>query len=193
MSNQKSIYARIVDFQSNMTAITKDATNPFFKSKYADLPAIQAGIQKPLSEAGLGYIQMPTIDGLITRLFSIEGETIESVYPMTIQGKPQDIGSAVSYAKRYALTAILGIIIDDSSDDDGQSSKIEYEKPKTKDSKPPVKWLSEEKLQDLLSSEDPIRIKTCLDCKEIEGIAFQMKSEYRAALSAFYEQLKRDL
>lgn len=131
---EKTIYSRIIDFQKSMPTIKKDETNPFYKSKYAPLDSIQKAIQEPLANAGLGYIQEATNEGLKTVLFDVDGNTKEFNYPAVFQGKPQEIGSTMTYAKRYALTACLGLIIE-GEDDDGNtaqnSQKQEYKKPQT--------------------------------------------------------------
>jgi ERF superfamily len=123
----KNIYKRIIEFQSNMSNVAKDANNPFFKSKYAPLDTIQQMIKKPLSDAGLGYTQYPTSEGLKTVLFDENGNTLEGSYPMVLTGKPQEVGSAMTYAKRYSLVGILGIIVG-GDDDDGNLAQQQVQK-----------------------------------------------------------------
>jgi hypothetical protein len=125
----KSIYECIIDFQSQMPIIKKTENNPFFKSKYADLANIQSQIREPLAKSGLGYIQITTETGLETRLFTKTGETIFFNYPVNLTGKAQEIGSSITYAKRYSLVALLGIIVD-GDDDDGNDAQ--NQKPITK-------------------------------------------------------------
>jgi hypothetical protein len=127
MPDVKTIYSKIINFQKNMPTVKKGETNPFYKSKYAPLDYIQKAIQKPLAEAGLGYFQEATSEGLKTTLFDIDGNTKEFNYPAIFQGKPQEIGSVMTYAKRYALTACLGLIIE-GEDDDGQKANDSNQK-----------------------------------------------------------------
>lgn len=138
----KNISAALLLFQVKMGKIKKDANNPFFKSKYATLSTILEHIQIPLSECGLSYSQFPTGDnGLTTILMHPDsGEYIQSTYNIqpvyeyqkekdkdgnivwradTPHVTPQSMGSAITYARRYALGAILGLNIDD--DDDGNA------------------------------------------------------------------------
>jgi hypothetical protein len=129
----KKLFQQLVEFQAELPAITKEANNPFFKSKYATLEAIQQTIQPLLTKHGLGYMFMPTVDGLACVLFNTTGEKIEFVYPANLTGKPQDIGSNITYAKRYALCAMLGLIVGDE-DDDGNKAQ-ETAKPVQKDEK----------------------------------------------------------
>jgi hypothetical protein len=66
---------------------------------------------------------MVTANGLVlvTRLMHKSGEFIESSYPLPSGGKPQEMGSALTYARRYCYCAILGIAAD--SDDDGAAAQ----------------------------------------------------------------------
>jgi hypothetical protein len=136
MSTTKTIYGRLIDFQSQMPVIEKGAKNPFFKSKYATLDSIQFAIQPILKEVGLAYTQTISEDktSLITTLYDEEGKSlVAGNYPVNLSGKAQDVGSAITYAKRYSLVAFLGLIVADESDDDGNQAqdtkKVEIKKP----------------------------------------------------------------
>lgn len=116
-------------FQSKMDPIKKDTTNPFFKKNYASLFTILNSIQIPLYECGLAFSQFPDGEnGLTTILIHAEsGEYIEATYSIhPLKNEPQAIGSALTYARRYAIGAILGLNIDE--DDDGNGAN---DKPKT--------------------------------------------------------------
>jgi len=142
----KSIAAALLKFHGLVGKIAKDASNPFFstaqkKAKYATLSNIQEAIRQPLQDAGLTYVQFPDgNNGLTTILMHSEsGEYIQATYvmhPAPSYDKekdgnkviwrsepyvsPQGLGSAITYARRYALGAILGLNIDD--DDDGNAA-----------------------------------------------------------------------
>jgi hypothetical protein len=127
-----SLAKALIDFNGRVSKISKDAKNPFFKSNYASLSNIQDAISKPLAESGLVYSQMPTgVNGLCTILIHAEsGEYIMDSYTMPVSkpNDPQAVGSAITYAKRYALAGILGLNIDD--DDDGnKAAEKDVEKP----------------------------------------------------------------
>ena len=117
----KNLAKALSTFQVKVDKIKKDATNPFFKKNYASLSNIQDAIAVPLQESGLVYSQMPSDqNNLTTILVEVEsGEYFQSTYNMPVAriNDPQAVGSAITYAKRYALVAILGLNIDD--DDDG--------------------------------------------------------------------------
>lgn len=111
-----------VKLQSAIKPAIKDATNPAFKSKYADLGAVWEAVREPLSEHGFGVVQAPQFEGetmwLETTLLHVSGEKMTSRYPLRpVKQDPQGYGSAITYAKRYALSAMLGVVADD--DDDG--------------------------------------------------------------------------
>lgn len=127
----KSIAGALVKFQSSVSKVAKEANNPFFKSKYASLANILDTIQKPLSECGLAISQFPDGDALTTIIIHSEsGEWMESSYVMPVAkaNDPQAMGSAITYARRYALGSILNLNIDD--DDDGEKAMGRTSAPK---------------------------------------------------------------
>jgi hypothetical protein len=119
----KNIAGALVKFQASVSKVAKEANNPFFKKKYASLANILDTIQKPLSECGLAISQFPDGDALTTIILHADsGEWMESSYVMPVakQNDPQAMGSAITYARRYALGSILNLNIDD--DDDGEKA-----------------------------------------------------------------------
>lgn len=122
-SNQVSSLAKsMILFQVKVESIKKDAKNPFFKSSYASLSNILDAIKEPLIESGLSILQFPTGDyGLTTILLHESGEYLKSEYLMKpVKDDPQSRGSAITYARRYALASILCLNIDE--DDDGNTA-----------------------------------------------------------------------
>lgn len=118
----KNIAKAIMTFHLKVGKIGKDATNPFFNKKYASLSNILDVIQVPLAESGLTFAQFPTGEhGLTTILMHAEsGEFLMSDYDMKpVKDDPQGKGSVITYQRRYALGAVLGLNIDD--DDDGHT------------------------------------------------------------------------
>lgn len=112
----------LAKFHAMVGRISKDAKNPFFKSNYASLPHIITEIAEPLEKAGLVLSQFPNGDGLTTMLIHAEsGEFISATYTLQVvrQNDPQAQGSAISYARRYAITSILNLAI---ADDDAEAA-----------------------------------------------------------------------
>lgn len=217
----QNIGKAITLFQTKMEKIKKDATNPFFKSKYATLSNILESIQIPLAESGLSFAQIPDGDCLTTILIHNEsGEYVQGCYsikpvPEYLKEKdrdgnviyrgdsyisPQGIGSAITYARRYALSAILGINIDE--DDDGNKATRPEEKvyqakaltptPHEKGKIQPnvatvpgaeLPWLSQKQFDELI-----YRINSGeLDVLEKAKAAFRMKKEFRESLESAVE------
>ena len=119
----KEIAAAMAKFQADVKNPTNSASNPFFKSKYAPLNEILNDVRPLLAKYGLSVLQMPSGDDsevhITTLLMHQSGEWIESC-PLKMKpakNDPQGIGSAITYGRRYALAAILGISSED--DDDG--------------------------------------------------------------------------
>lgn len=125
--------------QKAIKPAAKDSTNPHFGSKYADLASVWEACREPLADNGLALVQMPqAAEGgtvLVTRLLHTSGEWIESVTPLLIGEKStmQTLGSALTYARRYGLAAMVGVVADE--DDDGNTAtatpaaRTPYRKP----------------------------------------------------------------
>ena len=119
-------------FHSLVGKISKDAKNPFFKSNYASLSHILDEISEPLRESGLVITQFPDEDGLTTILLHAEtGEFIQATYTMPVAkaNDPQALGSAISYARRYAVSSILSLKIDDDDAEGAMKQVREPQKP----------------------------------------------------------------
>jgi hypothetical protein len=111
--------------QGQMGNVVKDSANPFFKSKFLSLAGVWDGIRAPLSANGLCVIQsLRPADGgvgLTTRLVHQSGQWVESeLFLPATKTDPQSFGSLISYARRYALMAIVGVAAAD--DDDAESA-----------------------------------------------------------------------
>jgi hypothetical protein len=111
--------------QGKLTYATKDSANPFFKSKYADLESVWDSCRSLLAENGLAVMQFPGeyFDGtmsLTTVLSHSSGEWISKEMSLPVT-KPdaQGAGSALTYMRRYALAAVVGVV---QADDDGNAA-----------------------------------------------------------------------
>ncbi len=122
--------------QQEMRHAIKDAKNPFFKSDYATLAAISDACLPALNKNGIAVTQTTTHSdnlhtALHTTLMHVSGQWISSEYPVN-PGKPdpQSLGSALSYARRYSLAGIAGVVV---GDDDGEAAmnRDAAEKPKS--------------------------------------------------------------
>ena len=122
----KELATALCNFQGAVEKIKKSETNPFFKSKYADLSAILDVIRQPLADNGLSFVQFPKGRyGLETMLMHSSGEWISESYEMEpTKHDPQGAGSVITYQRRYALGAILGLNIDIDDDANKASQPI---------------------------------------------------------------------
>lgn len=134
--------AAVAKVQSVLRPAVKNKKNPFFKSDYADLVAVWESCKSPLAANGLSVIQTTDVadDGsveLITTLAHTSGQWIDGRYPLkAIKQDPQGIGSAITYARRYALMAIIGIVTDDDDDGEHAMGRHRQEAPKPVGSPP---------------------------------------------------------
>lgn len=108
--------------QSEMGVAKKDSENPFFKSSYANLESIVLACRAALTKNNLAVSQTTKYENgvllLVTTLLHASGQYIFGEYPIISQKQdPQAVGSAISYAKRYALAALVGVVSSDEDDD----------------------------------------------------------------------------
>jgi len=122
----KALYSALVKAQSQIKGALKDSVNPHFKNRYADLASVWDAIRDALHKNGLAVVQLSRIHEsgapvLVTRIIHESGEHVEGEYPLVCKdpNDPQKLGSATTYARRYALAAALGVI---QEDDDGQAA-----------------------------------------------------------------------
>jgi hypothetical protein len=131
----KSLAEALVAFQAEVGTVAKDADNPFFKSKYADLPAVKAAAQPILAKHGLAVTQEPgylvvegkVYDTLATTVLHATGSTTSTMVLKLAKQDAQAQGSAITYARRYAFMAVLGLVADE--DDDGNAASGNTRKP----------------------------------------------------------------
>ena len=121
----KDLAVAMAKAQAQVKTALKDSKNPAFKSSYADLASIWDACREALNKNGLCVIQRTDFDGaeiwLETMLLHTSGDMITSRYPLRpMKQDPQGFGSALTYAKRYTLAAMVGVVADE--DDDGNAA-----------------------------------------------------------------------
>ena len=137
--NTNEIAAALAKAQGQMTNAKYNKINPHFKNKYADLGAVIDAIKKPLADNGIAYTQQTNFphpnDGgstfvLTTTLLHASGQWIASEYPLPYApDKPQVMGSALTYARRYELATICGIAAEEDTDAEGVAEAVGARKP----------------------------------------------------------------
>jgi hypothetical protein len=122
-----------VKVQAELKPALKDSTNPHFKASYADLTSVVGVSRSLLTDNGLVVTQPLTVDGdnvtLVTQVTHESGQWMRSSYPVkAMKPDPQTLGSAVTYARRYAYCALVGVVTDDDDDGNAASEKPAKEK-----------------------------------------------------------------
>lgn len=141
MKRSESIQAvvkALIVAQGNMGDVRKTATNPAFRSKYADLAAVVEAVLPALQAAGIAVIQNPSCifdeSGAIVTVETIfaheSGEWLGAELAIRpTKSDPQAIGSAITYGRRYSLLSLAGVA---PEDDDGNSASVQSEAPTTR-------------------------------------------------------------
>lgn len=111
--------------QGEMQAAIKDKVNPFFKSSYADLGSVWDAARPVLSKYGLCVMQTTELTTdkivMVTTLAHTSGQWMKSYLPLNpSKNDSQGVGAAITYLRRYSLSAIVGVVCDD--DDDGETA-----------------------------------------------------------------------
>jgi len=164
--------------QGEIKDALKDSENPHFKSNYATLSAIWEACRTALSSNGLSVIQRgkvtPSAYIMRTRLLHQSGQWIEGEVPCITGGRQQQnemqqIGSAITYARRYGLAAIVGVAPEGDDDAENMSAR-----------KPAEKWHGPLNKTDLKKQmrQFAAELTHCTDESEIDGL----EESYRAVI-----------
>jgi len=109
--------------QASLVPAKRDSTNPYFNSTYADLSSVWESCRETLAKNGLCVIQGNSVGAektliVETILIHESGQWVQSELCLPLsKADPQGVGSAMTYGRRYGLSAIVGIVAD--ADDDG--------------------------------------------------------------------------
>jgi len=119
-----NISSALLKAQKNIEGATKGSANPFFRSKYADLNSVMDACKQHLNEQGISVLQPVQSDEhgdyVETTLLHESGEWITSRMKLMVNKQNmQELGSAVSYARRYALQSLVFV---GANDDDGEAA-----------------------------------------------------------------------
>lgn len=185
--------------QKATEAVKKAATNPAFKSKYADLSAVVEAVIPALNSHGIGVMQFPSSDGetiSVTTVFLHEsGSSVSGTLALRpSKSDAQGAGSAITYARRYSLLAMTGAA---PEDDDGAAASGPASRPEAKRVEPPKPTLAEraERLRTTLRG-----VKTMAELRKAydlgAGLCADLDAsdpEALAEVNALYEQRATDL
>lgn len=124
--DKKELYSDLIKFRKALKQPKKDTQNTFFNSKYVTLEGVQRAIDEAIQETGLSYFQQirNTDNGVSVNTIIVHesGQALQSGWLALnpVKQDPQGYGSAITYARRYQLSAMFGISSD--LDDDGNAS-----------------------------------------------------------------------
>lgn len=178
--------------QGSMQNAVMNRTNPHFRSKYADLSSVLDAIRSPLAASGLAVVQtMQTGErGMVlkTTLMHASGQFITTEYPLPATQKPHEMGSALTYARRYSLAALICNASDE--DDDGNMAMAAPPKPQA----PPTARIGAEELDEVRQLIDETATDIAKLCRHFKigslmEITPAMLPNIKAALNAKKEPL----
>jgi hypothetical protein len=206
----------ILAAQAQMKPVKKDRNNPFYDSKYADLPAVWESLA-PFRMHGLTIVQMPVASephtvSIETRMTHTSGEWYASVLTLPLaKSDPQGVGSALTYGRRYGLACMTGQVTEE--DDDGNAASQPQSKPAavptaraanakkmqalqtpkkgaTSDAAPPLDW---EAFLDY-AGDDPDRMNVITQLKEALaiGMVSDLQGEARVSFVREFQQSCKD-
>lgn len=158
--------------QGEIKSAGKDSNNPHFKAKFASLHSHWDSCREVLNKNGLMVTQLTTIEEsgkplMVTILSHTSGQWFKSYLHLNpVKNDPQGMGSCITYARRYMLSAIVGTTVDD--DDDGETAMNHH-----------LKKEPEKKQETLISQEQ---------CQELQNIFVNCDPKF---LNAFWEFNKK--
>lgn len=177
MDKAITLAEKIRNAKKEAGAVKKDATNPFLKNKYATLNAVMEALDPACEKVGLAYTQIPDTDGLTTTIVDVAtGEKISGKVMFLAASDMQKLGSAITYARRYALLTMFNL---ETEDDDANGAAGKTNAAKGKPSASAV--LPDdiiEKLYEANSRDELTKICRAIGEKE---------PKYKPALNAFYK------
>jgi len=199
----KELAVALNKVQATMQTAKKGSENPFFHSKYADLLSVWDACRETLTSNGLSVAQIADMDSegravLETVLMHTSGEWIKGRLPLsTVKTDPQGQGSAITYARRYSLSAIIGLCTEEDDDAEAAMSRGKQKKESPKAPEPKLKaeipTSSEAKTSALI---DMDWLKESLEELNWADVSKWLKSHYHEAkgttVKAIVESLTRE-
>ena len=133
-----NIYNKLFTLQNELGAISKDATNPFYKSKYFDINSLIGQLKPLLQKHNLVLLQPINNNQVRSVIYDLDGGSVESSIELPNNLDAQKLGSAITYFRRYTLTSLLALqAVDDDGNLAAQTNKIH--KPLLLDNSPELK------------------------------------------------------
>lgn len=168
----KTLLEKLHKVKLEIGKISKETTNPFYKSKYFDVNALLEHSEPLLQKNGLLLLQ-PIIEGsVVSEIYEIEsGLKVSSAIKLPELNDPQKLGSAVTYYRRYTLQSLLGL---QAEDDDANATVKKQPTQQSEDTRP---WLDQKGFDYLMAQGTPEEIETAFKTR-------RMRKEYTTALKS---------
>lgn len=170
----KDIAEALALAQAEIESASKDRINPHFKSAYATLASVWDACRAPLTKNGISVVQSPKADGAMVTLTTVllhkSGQWFRDVLSIrAVNDTPQSIGSAVTYARRYALSAMAGVA---PEDDDGNAGNGRDAAPQQNGNSRPAPDKEAQRLKKLRADLN----KTLQGCKNTQAFNLACKA-----------------
>ena len=171
------IHLKILELKKSIGKVSKDSTNPFFKSKYMDLNTLLEAVEPLLHEKGLLLLQPLELNVVKTLIIDCKDDSqfVESWLKIPDLDDPQKIGSCITYFRRYTLKSLLGI---QEEDDDANTTTTNPNKE--------ITWLSKENFEKALNSDVKGMAATL---QKFDSPTFKMKKEYKTELDTMLNSM----
>ena len=161
--------------QGEMQAAVKDKINPFYKSSYADLGSVWDAARPVLSKYGLCVMQTTEMNSernqiiMVTTLAHTSGQWVKSYLPLNpAKNDSQGVGAAITYLRRYSLSALVGVVCDD--DDDGETSVGRGKTlQQNQNNKPPVEKQDPQSAAERLGKAEIVALTTLINSLDEES------------------------
>jgi len=141
VKNKMNIYQKLFHLQQEIGSISKDAKNPFYKSKYFDINSLIGQLKPLLAKHNLLLMQPINDNKVYSVIHDLDGSSVTSSMELPVGLDAQKMGSAVTYFRRYTLQSLLGL---QAVDDDGNlASTTRPQKPALTKSNPKFQGILE--------------------------------------------------
>lgn len=196
-----TLYEALFNVQQVCPAITKETNNPFFKSKYADLPTIW-GVIRPLMKTNklfLSHAVHKEEDGeyLVTTITHVPtGDNLKTTNKITlVKHTAQEYGSYMTYMRRYALSALLGLVTDEDDDGNKATEAEKMQSPKAPKPANPLKEIADKIAKQLRDAENLEVLEYVWNgfAKDLEDIKEASPDKAYAALHKLYRERGSEL
>ncbi len=184
--------------QGEIKPASKSTINPFFKSTYSTLAQVWEVIREPLAKNGLTVLQnvLSSDNGIsiVTRVCHASGQWVE-FGPLEIPLNKRDaqaVGSAVSYGKRYALSAAIGVVSDVDDDDGERAMNRQQEKKQEPRLTTKVQWTELNHLIDKCDSEYQKNIWDYLTSQGVQSFADMQESVFFKLKKGCLDNIKKN-